>query len=153
MKPNVNPTTVKEHSEPTDELSEFSPIITRIVGLLYPFMLLLGFYIILNGHYTPGGGFQGGSVLATLFIARYVVYPVEDLDDETFHLYERLFLALILLAPILVLFTGTVSAYPEYRALYLTVMDVFIGLQVGLGLAVVVFRFAFFEGVGKRWRL
>lgn len=33
-------------------------------GPLLPFLLLLGAYIILHGHLTPGGGFQGGAILA-----------------------------------------------------------------------------------------
>jgi energy-converting hydrogenase B subunit I len=33
--------------------------------LLFPFVLIFGFYIIMHGHLTPGGGFQGGAVVAT----------------------------------------------------------------------------------------
>ena len=130
-----------------------SIILQMIVGLLYPFMLLFGFYVILNGHYTPGGGFQGGGVLASLFVARYVVYPVEDTDTEVLHAIQRVFLSLILIAPTVLLFSGLVTRFPDYRALYLTTMDVLIGIQVGLGLGVAVLRFAFFKGVGKTWQL
>ena len=130
-----------------------SIILQMIIGLLYPFMLLFGFYVILNGHYTPGGGFQGGSVLASLFVARYIVYPVDDTDSEVLHALQRVFLSLILLVPLLALFSGFVTAHPEYRKLYLTFMDIVIGVQVGFGLGVAVLRFAFFEGVGKTWHL
>jgi energy-converting hydrogenase B subunit I len=33
--------------------------------LIFPFVLIFGFYIIMHGHLTPGGGFQGGAVVAT----------------------------------------------------------------------------------------
>lgn len=33
--------------------------------LLVPFMFLFGIYIFVNGHLTPGGGFQGGAVIAS----------------------------------------------------------------------------------------
>jgi multicomponent Na+:H+ antiporter subunit B len=33
--------------------------------LIFPFALLLGAYIVLHGHLTPGGGFQGGVLLAS----------------------------------------------------------------------------------------
>lgn len=134
------------------ELSEESAIIAVVIGFLYPFMLLLGFFVIINGHYTPGGGFQGGGILASVFIARYVVHPIEDISDTRLHAFERLFLALILIAPTLLLFNGFINRYPELRVYYLTLMDMLIGLQVGLGLAVVVDRFAFFKGVGPTWR-
>ncbi len=130
-----------------------SLILRTIVGLLYPFMLLFGFFVIRNGHYTPGGGFQGGSVLASLFVARYVIYPVEDTDSEALHTLQRLFLALIVLVPTAFLFSGALGRHPALRAGYLTLMDVLIGVQVGLGLGVAVLRFAFFKGVGKTWHL
>lgn len=44
-------------------------MMTRIVraaaGVLFPFVLIFGFYIVAHGHLTPGGGFQGGAVIAT----------------------------------------------------------------------------------------
>ncbi len=137
----------------TADLPEQSLILEVVVGFLYPFMLLLGFFIIMNGHRTPGGGFQGGSVLAALFIARYIVYPLNDMNSERLHAFQRVFLALILITPMLMLFSGFLHRYPEFRTLYLIGMNVLIGFQVGLELGVVVLRFAFFEGVGKTWRL
>ncbi len=133
-------------------MAERSLITTLIVGILYPFMLMLGFYLILNGHYTPGGGFQGGSTFAMLFVSRYIVLPVEDISSEKLHLLQRVFLAMVLLVPITVLFSGYLSNAPAYHDSYLTVMDLFIGVQVGFGLGVAVFRFAFFHGVGPSWR-
>lgn len=135
-----------------NEFHQQSTITAVVATLLYPFILMLGFYVIINGHYTPGGGFQGGGILASVFIARYLVYPVEDISDNTLHLYERVFLALIVFGPIVLLFNNFVNEYPQYQMAYLTFMDILIGLQVGLGLSVVVFRFAFFKGVGKSWR-
>ncbi len=137
----------------TADLPEQSMILEVVVGFLYPFMLLLGFFIIINGHRTPGGGFQGGSILAALFIARYIVYPLNDMNSERLHAFQRVFLALILITPMLMLFSGFLHRYPEFRTLYLMGMNVLIGFQVGLELGVVVLRFAFFEGVGKTWRL
>jgi multicomponent Na+:H+ antiporter subunit B len=135
------------------DLPEQSLILEYVIGFLYPFMLMLGFYLIMNGHHTPGGGFQGGSVLAALFVARYVVFPVNDMNSEGLHTIQRVFLALILLTPMLLLFSGFVHRYPQFRSSYLVLMNVLIGLQVGLELGVAVLRFAFFEGVGKVWRL
>lgn len=137
----------------TNDVSDQSLILEVVIGYLYPFMLLLGFHVILNGHYTPGGGFQGGGVLATLFIARYIIFPIPDTDSDRLHMHQRIFLTLILLAPTGLLFTGFVNRHPQYHSLYLTLMDILIGLQVGFGLGVAVIRFAFFQGVGKVWKL
>lgn len=135
------------------DLPEQSLILEVVIGFLYPVMLLLGFFIIMNGHITPGGGFQGGCIIAALFIARYVVVPLNDISSEHMHAVQRIFIALILLTPMIFLYTGFINRYPQYRTLYLLVMNVLIGLQVGLELGVAVLRFAFFEGVGKTWRL
>lgn len=37
-------------------------------GLLFPLIVVFGAYIFLHGHLTPGGGFQGGVVIATGFL-------------------------------------------------------------------------------------
>ncbi len=39
--------------------------------ILLPFMLLYSIYIIIHGHLTPGGGFQGGVLLAFLIILEF----------------------------------------------------------------------------------
>ncbi len=51
--------------KPVRENSEFLTTASRI---LIPVIALFGVYIFLNGHLTPGGGFQGGAVLASSFI-------------------------------------------------------------------------------------
>ncbi len=37
-------------------------------ALLFPILLLFGVYIFLHGHLTPGGGFQGGVVIASSIV-------------------------------------------------------------------------------------
>lgn len=44
-----------------------------VVRLLAPFVALFAVYVILNGHISPGGGFQGGTVLGALVIVLTVV--------------------------------------------------------------------------------
>lgn len=41
-----------------------SPIVVFGSRLLSPYIMLFGLYVILHGHYSPGGGFQGGTLLA-----------------------------------------------------------------------------------------
>ncbi len=45
-----------------------SEILNLAVRLLAPFVLLFAVYVILHGHYSPGGGFQGGTLIAVTFI-------------------------------------------------------------------------------------
>jgi multicomponent Na+:H+ antiporter subunit B len=41
-----------------------SPIVLLGSRLLSPYIMLFGWYVIIHGHYSPGGGFQGGALLA-----------------------------------------------------------------------------------------
>lgn len=42
-----------------------SVILDVVTRVSFPLVLLLGLYIVVHGHYSPGGGFQGGVILAT----------------------------------------------------------------------------------------
>jgi multicomponent Na+:H+ antiporter subunit B len=44
--------------------------------LLVPLILLLGVYIFVNGHLTPGGGFQGGAILASAILLMLLTNPL-----------------------------------------------------------------------------
>jgi multicomponent Na+:H+ antiporter subunit B len=41
-----------------------SPIVLLGARLLSPYIMVFGWYVIFHGHYSPGGGFQGGGLLA-----------------------------------------------------------------------------------------
>ena len=54
---------------------------TRLVGyLLLPVTLAVGLDVVLHGHLTPGGGFQGGVVLATGLHLLYITGSFRALD-------------------------------------------------------------------------
>jgi multicomponent Na+:H+ antiporter subunit B len=38
-------------------------IVSTIARILIPFIQLYALYVIMHGHYSPGGGFQGGVIL------------------------------------------------------------------------------------------
>ncbi|MEN8115951.1 MAG: Na(+)/H(+) antiporter subunit B [Bacteroidota bacterium] len=54
---------------------ETSEIILTASRLLVPIVMVLGIYIFINGHLTPGGGFQGGAVIATSFVLMLMANP------------------------------------------------------------------------------
>jgi multicomponent Na+:H+ antiporter subunit B len=43
-----------------------SAIARTTIGLIVPFFAVFGCYVILHGHLSPGGGFQGGVILAAV---------------------------------------------------------------------------------------
>ena len=45
----------------------------KVFGLMYPdFIFLFGTYMVLHAHLTPGGGFQGGVIIASAVILIYL---------------------------------------------------------------------------------
>ena len=53
---------------------KMTKIVRTTADLFFPFCLVFGLYVVVHGHLTPGGGFQGGAVMATgtalLLVAR-----------------------------------------------------------------------------------
>ena len=54
-----------------------SLIIQTSVRILVPFIQLYGLYVIVHGHYSPGGGFQGGVVLGASFVLLALAYDLK----------------------------------------------------------------------------
>jgi len=55
-------------------MTEMSKIVRTIVAIAFPVSMIYGLYIIAHGHLTPGGGFQGGSVVASACFMILVVF-------------------------------------------------------------------------------
>ncbi|TCT04149.1 multisubunit sodium/proton antiporter MrpB subunit [Tepidamorphus gemmatus] len=53
-------------------------VVLRVVTkLLLPFMVMFGFYIHFHGDYIPGGGFQGGVVIAAAVILYAIMFGLD----------------------------------------------------------------------------
>lgn len=57
-----------------------SRIVRTAADLLYPAILIFGLYIVAHGHLTPGGGFQGGAVIATGGALVIVAYSYKEVS-------------------------------------------------------------------------
>jgi multicomponent Na+:H+ antiporter subunit B len=58
--------------------------------LLFPLLLVVGLYIIAHGHLTPGGGFQGGVILASAFFVLVLARPARGLNHTAIAFIEGL---------------------------------------------------------------
>lgn len=59
-------------------------------AILFPAIILFGVYIFLHGHLTPGGGFQGGVVLATGMLLVMLSDASTKLNHTVLNLIESL---------------------------------------------------------------
>ncbi|HEX9879946.1 MAG TPA: Na(+)/H(+) antiporter subunit B [Candidatus Binatia bacterium] len=90
-------------------------VILRIVAkLMIPFILVFGFYVIAHGELGPGGGFQGGVVLASAFILYGIVF---DAQRMRMILPRGVSDALASAGVILYALTGLYSLFAGYRYL------------------------------------
>ncbi|MDI6787711.1 MAG: MnhB domain-containing protein [Planctomycetota bacterium] len=51
-------------------------VVQTTARLIIPFIQLFGLYVIMHGHSSPGGGFQGGVILGASFILWILAYDL-----------------------------------------------------------------------------
>jgi energy-converting hydrogenase B subunit I len=146
-------------------------MILKIISLPISIMLIcLGVMTILGGHITPGGGFQGGAMIASGIILSILVYGLGNSPLELSHTYIEVFESIGALGFIIFglvgLFVGgfylynvgadllnvvpaaiqTVFHYPDVtNAGIIPYLNIFVGLKVFVGLSAIVIAFAGFK--------
>ncbi|MBN2041786.1 MAG: Na(+)/H(+) antiporter subunit B [Spirochaetes bacterium] len=53
-------------------------IVMTIARLIIPFIQLYALYVLMHGHYSPGGGFQGGVILGASFILLIITHGIVE---------------------------------------------------------------------------
>ena len=119
------------------------------VDLLFPLMLVAGLYVVLHGHLTPGGGFQGGVILAAAFFLPLLARPQESLDHTWLSVIEALAGSAFIALGLAALFEGHAFLTPLFDhgvlgALVssgsLPLLYLAVGLKVGAELASLLVR-------------
>jgi len=59
-----------------------SKIVRTIANQLIVFILVFGLYIVMHGHVTPGGGFQGGAVIASGAVMMIVAFGSREIKKS-----------------------------------------------------------------------
>ena len=125
--------------------------------LFFPLLLVVGIYIILHGHLTPGGGFQGGVILASAFFVPMLARPGDKLDQRWISLVEGLAGASFIFIGLLAMIGGQAFLTPlfgkgELGSLFsagsLPLLYTAVGLKVGAELAGLLAHLADTEPVG-----
>jgi multicomponent Na+:H+ antiporter subunit B len=135
-----------------------SPIIQLGARLLSPYIMLFGLYVIAHGHYSPGGGFQGGALLAaSILLVRLASSP----NVGSSQLKEALTMPMALMGITIYFGTGLVSVlmggyFLDYSELPIPGLEPamlrFYGLliiEVGIGLAVMAILVMLFDNMVK----
>lgn len=70
------------------QLQPSGELITTGSRLLVPLILLLGAYVFINGHLTPGGGFQGGAIIASATLLLLLTDPLRSFSHRMISIIE-----------------------------------------------------------------
>ena len=65
-----------------------SELLQTASKILIPITFLFGIYVFINGHLTPGGGFQGGAIIATAVALMIMANPNIKLNHHIIHWVE-----------------------------------------------------------------
>src|SRR5215475_5361897 len=134
-----------------DEVRPSSEIIQTGTQILVPLISIFAAYIIMNGHLTAGGGFQGGAVIASGVLLMLLAYPQYRPGLEFLGIAESMAGALFVLAGIAglivadgfldnrILPLGQFGAF--FSAGAIPVLSALLGIKVGCELSVILERF------------
>ncbi len=120
------------------------PILRTGADLLFPLLVVVGLYVIAHGHLTPGGGFQGGVILAAAFFLAVLADPARSLNHALIVWLEGLAGAAFILIGIWALvedgtflapLLGTGEMGRLLSAGTLPLLSLAVGLKVGAELA------------------
>ena len=72
-------------------------ILQHAAKVLVPVVLLLGIYVVLNGHLSPGGGFSGGAIMGAALMIYVTAFGFEAIRRFfTYRTYQRVVLCALL---------------------------------------------------------
>ena len=146
-------------------------VILKLISLPISIVLIcLGITTILGGHITPGGGFQGGAMIASGIILSILVYGLGNSPLELSHAYIEVFESVgalgFIIFGLIGLFVGgfflynvgtdllnvvpagiqNLLHYPDStNAGIIPYLNIFVGLKVFVGLASIVIAFEGFK--------
>jgi len=129
-------------------------IIRTVARILIPFIQLYALYVIMHGHHSPGGGFQGGVILGASFILYLVTHGLEEAKTRMSEMKAGIFSSLGLLIysgiGLLCLILG--NNYLDYGKLSAVLKVIpaqarslgILGVEIGVGIAVMAVMFSVF---------
>jgi len=129
-------------------------IIKTVARILIPFIQLYALYVIMHGHYSPGGGFQGGVILGASFILYVLTHGLEEAKTRMSEMKAGIFssFGLLIYSGIGLLCLVLGGNYLDYGKLS-TLLRVIpaqarslgiLGVEIGVGIAVMAVMFSVF---------
>ena len=84
-----------------------SELLKTASQLLIPLIFLFGIYVFINGHLTPGGGFQGGAIIASGVVLAIMANPNMTINHNIIIWVESISGISVVLIGVVGMFLGT----------------------------------------------
>ena len=156
-------------------MKQMSSVVRTITKIAFGPIFIFGAYIVLHGHLTPGGGFQGGAIIASVLALYLVAFGAEKWNKKLLTTLESVGLISFASAGLLGLTAGyfffnflagsdiplfnlTVPSmegfiHPNWAPLFssgtVSVMNLSVGLEVVAGLTLVMVAMGLFSFANK----
>jgi multicomponent Na+:H+ antiporter subunit B len=128
-----------------------SEIVETATELLLPMVILFGIYVFMNGHLSPGGGFQGGAIIASGTMFLLLALPESHISRLMIAITESLSgFSYVVVGVLGVTLAGgfldnRIMDLGTYGSLFsagaIPLIYTFVGLKVGFELSAVLDRF------------
>ncbi|MEX0904668.1 MAG: MnhB domain-containing protein [Balneolaceae bacterium] len=135
-----------------------SPIVLLGARLLSPYIMVFGWYVIFHGHYSPGGGFQGGALLAASVL---LIRVAGGRKISRLQIHELLTTPLALIGVVIYFAVGYIAIItggyfldyghlpiPGMEPIWLRYTGILI-IEVGIGLAVMAILIMIYDNMVK----
>lgn len=124
-------------------------LFVSLARIIYPIVLLFGIYVVFNGHLAPGGGFQGGSILATALLILYYIDLKKKTNLQVIFTIEKLLYFLLIGISMISVFTrgdwftnfAPLESHALVKSIFLITLNLLIGAKVALGLTAIFIAF------------
>lgn len=142
-----------ENAKETDWKYEPKPdaILQTVTSILVPVIFLYGFYIILNGHLSPGGGFSGGATVSAgliLYVTTFGFHKTQRFfNEKTYEIVKVGALTLYSITMIYYFYTGAnmiKNIFPLGTAGNILSAGMILPINIFVGLEVACTMYAFF---------
>jgi multicomponent Na+:H+ antiporter subunit B len=132
-------------------------IIKTLARVLVPFILLYALYVIMHGHHSPGGGFQGGVIMGASLVLLVITHGLNETQKRMSEKSVAIFssLGVLIYAGVGVLCLILLGNFLDYSKLA-KLLNVplaqarslgILGVEIGVGLAVMAVMFSIFYNI------
>ncbi len=80
----------RDNQRAPKQVRKTSEILETAAKVITPVIFLFGIYVFINGHLTPGGGFQGGAIIASGLVLMLLANPVKKINHNIIRVIESI---------------------------------------------------------------